>query len=686
MSKTSKWIVTVVVLALAGCVCISIICIAGAGLVLWQQNRVVSSSSSFDPSLPTAEPVLPPPTRAANPSSESDPTVTPIPAGVASSDAAAETLRTLSEEVVPVNDPLQMAGRFKGVYNIAPTVPAPAPPLKVGDQHQFWVTNSDTDEKRQAAATLRYINDGVYFWVENGLEFNMGDLRRLADTFANKIVPTDREFFGKEWNPGVDDDPRMHVLYVSNIGSSVAGYFSSADEVPPAAFEFSNAREMFVLSSDNVTLAEEYIYGVMAHEFQHMIHYATDRNEESWVNEGFSVLAELLNGYDIGGFDFLFMNDPDLALTYWPGPGESGPNYGASFLFLDYFLNRFGEKATQALVAHPENGMESVDLVLKDLGEKDPQTGKTLTADDFYADWAVANYLDDSSLADGRYDYKNYPAAPKASPTEEFDVCPVATQRRTVNQYGTDYIRFTCSGKHTLTFSGAPQVPLLPTDPYSGQYAFWSNKGDESDMTLSRTFDLSAVSGTAVLSYRTWYDVEKGYDYVYLLASTDGGKTWEMLHAPSGTDENPNGSNYGWGYNGESGPAWIKEEVDLSKFAGKQVQLRFEYVTDAAVNGQGFLIDDVTLDAVGYSTDFEKDDGGWVGDGFVRVANRLPQTFRATLILMGNQTSIIPLELDANQQGSLNFEIGKGVNEAILVVGGTTRFTNQKAQYEYEVK
>jgi immune inhibitor A len=159
-----------------------------------------------------------------------------------------------------------------------------------------------------------------------------------------------------------------------------------------------------------------------------------------------------------------------------------------------------------------------------------------------------------------------------------------------------------------------------------------------------------------------------------------------MLHAPSGTDENPNGSNYGWGYNGESGPAWIKEEVDLSKFAGKQVQLRFEYVTDAAVNGQGFLIDDVTLDAVGYSTDFEKDDGGWVGDGFVRVANRLPQTFRATLILMGNQTSIIPLELDANQQGSLNFEIGKGVNEAILVVGGTTRFTNQKAQYEYEVK
>ena len=106
----------------------------------------------------------------------------------------------------------------------------------------------------------------------------------------------------------------------------------------------------------------------MAHEFQHMIHYYTDRNEESWMNEGFAVLAELLNKYDIGGFDYLFMQDPDLALTYWPGPGQSGPNYGASFLYLDYFLNRFGEQATQALVANPDNGMDSVDRVLIDAG------------------------------------------------------------------------------------------------------------------------------------------------------------------------------------------------------------------------------------------------------------------------------------------------------------------------------
>ena len=47
------------------------------------------------------------------------------------------------------------------------------------------------------------------------------------------------------------------------------------------------------------------------------------------------------------------------------------------------------------------------------------------------------------------------------------------------------------------------------------------------------------------------------------------------------------------------------EEVDLSQFAGQKVQIRFEYITDAAVNGEGFLLDDVQIDAINYQEDFE---------------------------------------------------------------------------------
>ncbi len=689
MNKSSKWIITIVVLVLAACACLSLIGIAAAGFIFLQtraQTGQVLPADGGHPSVeaqPTQQSTpVPVPTR-----TPAAPEATPLPLptgeGVSASDV--NTLRTLNEEEVPVNNPIQLAERLKGVQGIAPTLPPRAVPLQVGDEEKFWVTNSDTDEKRQLTATLRYMNDKLYFWIENGVNFNGEEMRRLADTFAQKIYPTDREFFGSEWNPGVDSDPRLHVLYARSVGESVAGYFSSADEIPPAAFEFSNAREMFVLSADNVSLGDSYIYGVMAHEFQHMIHYYTDRNEETWMNEGFSVLAELLNGYDIGGFDYLFMIDPDLSLVNWPGPGQSAPNYGAAFLFLDYFLNRFGEQATKALVADPANGLESIDKVLQTIDAKDPATGGPIGADDLFADWAVANYLDDPQAAGGRYHYANYPDAPKASPTEDFAACPVSAQRRTVKQYGSDYIRLVCQGAYTLQFQGASQVALLPTEPYSGEYAFWSNRGDESDMTLTRTFDFTSVTGPITLSYRTWFDIESDYDYVYLLASLDG-KAWQMLKPRSGTAENPNGSNFGWGYTGKTNGVWILEDVDLSEFAGKQVQLRFEYVTDAAVNGEGMLIDDIKVDAVNYFSNFEADDGGWNAEGFVRVSNRLPQSFKVSLILLGGQTQVIPFELNEAQSGSLDFSIGGDVEEAVLVVGGTARYTNQEALYTFSVQ
>jgi len=52
------------------------------------------------------------------------------------------------------------------------------------------------------------------------------------DAFENKIYPTDREFFGSEWTPGVDDDPHIYILYTSGLGANVGGYFYSPDEYP----------------------------------------------------------------------------------------------------------------------------------------------------------------------------------------------------------------------------------------------------------------------------------------------------------------------------------------------------------------------------------------------------------------------------------------------------------------------
>jgi hypothetical protein len=391
-----------------------------------------------------------------------------------------------------------------------------------------------------------------------------------------------------------------------------------------------------------------------------------------------------LNGYDIGGADWLYVQNPDLQLNTWVDNSspDFSAHYGQSFLYLTYFLDRFGEKATKALTSDPLNDLTSVDDTLAKLNITDPQTGKVITADDVFMDWAVTLDLMDKSVGDGRYTYHNYPSAPRVDQTDSVSNCPQSVSG-TVNQYGIDYYTITCPGDHTLQFKGSTVVPLLPVDAHSGKYMFWSNRGDESDMTLTREFDLTKASGPINMSFALWYDLETDYDYAYLEASTDG-KTWEILKSSSSTNANPTGASYGWAYNGQTN-SWVNEEVDLSQFAGKKVQLRFEYITDAALNGEGLLLDDVRIDAINYQEDFETGDGGWQAKGFVRVENVLPQTYRLALITKGATTTVTQIPLNADQTADIPLSLKSG-EEAVLVVTGTTRFTRLPAAYQFDIK
>jgi hypothetical protein len=555
----------------------------------------------------------------------------------------------------------------------------------VGDKEKFWISNSDTAEHRQGNFTLRYITPHSYFWAEDGTNVNENDMKKLMDTFENKIYPTDREFFGSEATPGVDNDPHIYVLYAHDIGSNVAGYYNSSDTYNPQVKEYSNAHDTYVLGSTQ-DLGDQYTYATLAHEFVHMIQNASDRNDVSWINEGFAEVGAFLNKYDVGGADWVYVQDPDLQLNSWVDSSspDFGRHYGQSFLYLTYFLDRFGKEATQALTKNPENDLPSVDDTLSKLNITDPQTGKVITADDVFMDWAAALYLKDGSVGDGRYTYKNYPDAPQVKPSDTIRDCPTSISSQ-VNQYGIDYYPIACTGNYTLKFTGSTVTGLLPVDAHSGNYVFWSNRGDESDMTLTREFDFTNVSGPINLDYSMWYDVETDYDYVFLEASTDGGKTWQIVKTPSGTDKNPSGNSYGWGYNGQTN-GWVNETVDLSQYAGQKTQVRFEYITDAALNGEGFLLDDVKVDAVNYHTDFETDDGGWQGAGFVRVENVLPQTYRLSLILKGaNGTTVTPVTVNADQTAEVPLSLKNG-EEATLIVTGTTRFTRQPAAYQIEIK
>ncbi len=595
-----------------------------------------------------------------------------------------DTITSLMEIELPPSDLRELAERLEGKQNIPTTVESSDTTYGIGSQQVFWVSNVDSNVNHQISTTLQYATDHVYFWVQDDVPFEFEALKTLVDTFENEIYSKNRQFFGSEWSPGVDGDPHLYIIYAQGLGGNLAGYFSSADEHHPLAHEYSNGHESFVLNSDNVSLESEFAYAVLAHEFQHMIHWNQDRNESSWVNEGFSELAVFLNGYDVGS-EYSYILNPDLQLNDWPNNnGQTSPHYGAAFLFFTYFLDRFGEQATQDIVTESMNGLNGIDAVLEENDIRDPFSGEVITAEDVFSDWVIASFIRDKDAADGRYTYNNFPSAPQAEATETIYECPTEFLTRDVHQFGVDYIRINCQGKYNLQFEGSTMVDVIPVTPYSGDYYFWSNKGDEADMKLTRSFDFTNHEGPLTFSFFTWYDLEKDYDYLYLEVSEDG-EIWKILETPSGTAEDPSGNSYGWGYNGATN-GWIQESVDLSDYSGKEVQIRFEYVTDAAVHGEGMVIDDIAIPEIGYFTDFEAGEDDWVGDGWLRMNNVIPQTYRLSMITFGDRIEVIPIPTQDDLSAEINLEIGDSVDHVVFVVSGTSRFSRQKAAYRIQIR
>ena len=597
-----------------------------------------------------------------------------------SSDAAQETLKALEQTSFPETDWVKLAEEFHGVPFIPATLDTASPNYKNGDELSFWVTNTDTNENKKIEATLQFQTTQIYFWVENGINFDRNQLQNKVDIFANQIYPTDQKFFGKEWIPGVDNDPHLYILYTRGLGNGVSGYTSGLDSVLTAAHEYSNQHEMFYINADIIKLSDNYALSVMAHEYQHVIREYQNPDEESWLNEGFSELATYLNGYPTSGFDQDFAANPDINLTQWPS--DSSVHYGSSFLFTKYLFDRFGLKTTQAVADDPLTGLDGLDDTFTKENLKDSHTNQVITSDGFFQDWTLANYLNNSAIGDGRYGYLNLPTMPPFSDFSMKENCITGQLDGDVNQYGTNYLQVNCDQPYQITFNGDSTTKVLSIFPKEGSHYVWSNMVDSADVKMTREFDFTNLTGKIDLSYDAWYDLEPDYDYAYLLASTDG-KNWLMIHTSSCTETNTTGNNFGCGYNGNSS-GWIHEDVDLSQFAGKKVDLRFEYITDEGVTGEGLVLDAVTIPQLNYQTGFETGDGGWQLDGFTRIENQIPQSFLVALIYgTGAQTVIEKFATKPGQQLTFSIDPAMNGSNITLVVSGSTRYTRQMADYHF---
>ncbi len=591
--------------------------------------------------------------------------------------------QTLSDVEMPPRNLRDVAQRLTSAGVIPEQVSTQPANHPVGTVLTFNATNTATNAAFQVEARLMALTEHVYFFADMSVNPDLSDVNTVLDIFETEIYPTTRNFFGSEWSPGVDGDPHLYILYTRNLGGA-AGYFGSSDAYSALANQYSNEKEMFYINADAVPMNGSSVLGILAHEFQHMIHWNQDGNEESWLNEGASELAAYLNGYGASQFVSSFINTPDLQLNTWSENGYGGAHYGAGFLFVKYFMDRIGVDATKALISNPSNGLTAVDAVLAEHQPIDPFTGSPITLEDLFADWVITNYRNDAAIGDGRYAYLDYPNFGNISaPTSAYASCPIGTGQQSVAQFAADYYEFNCVGDYTFQFQGKSTTPIVPIDAHSGEFSAWSNRIDNSSATLTRTFDLSAVS-TATLDYWTWYRIEPDYDYGYVEISTDEGQTWTILQAPASTDLDPVGNSFGWAYNGESGgnSTWINERIDLTPYAGNVVQIRFEYLTDDAVNQAGWLIDDITIPEIGYSENFDSGTSDWTASGFVTLRNELPQTFGIRFLReIDGVTSIEKVIVPESQTFEIPVSIAEG-ETVTLVVFGTTRNTTQRATYE----
>jgi immune inhibitor A len=594
----------------------------------------------------------------------------------------AETVSTaelLRETAIPERDLRALAERLKHTGPVPRVVNAEPPHYEIGQKETFWVNDEAlSDTYLEIEASLRYVTPHLYMWVEEGLSFDQEGIEATAHKFEEQIYPTTRRYFGSEWSPGVDNDVHIHVLN-ANL-PSVGGYYSSNDEYPRSVNPFSNEKEMVYINMSYVAPGTPEYESILVHEFQHMIQWNVDPNEDTWVTEGAAQTAETLNGYD--AWISAFLREPDTQLTAWADEIEqAGAYYNASHLFVYYVAERFGWELIRDLTATESDGMAGIEAVLAN-------NGQDLASEDLFGDWVIANFLNDTSVADGRYGYSGIGFSGDVAIDHRHRRYP-DSRASTVHQYAADYIELgNTRGNLVIEFAGSTHVRLVDNEPHSGQYEWWSNRGDVSNMTLTREFDLSDLEA-ATIEFWTWYDIEDDYDYAYVEASTDGGQTWHILSGEHTTESNPYGNSFGHAYTGMSGggerPVWVKEQVDLTPYVGQSALVRFEYITDDAYSDPGFCVDDIAIPQLGYAYDAELD-GGWEAQGFIRSTNIVPQDWLAQVIAFGRDTRILEMELGDKQEGRLVLEgFGTDVDRAVLVVSALAPATTEVASYEYSV-
>lgn len=306
-----------------------------------------------------------------------------------------------------------------------PTATAEATP-EVGDTRKFKVLNRD-NEFDNIKAEVRYITEHGLIYVDEETPaggFTDADLAFLAEQFENPIHPTVTGVFGSESD--LDENGRVVILFTPGVNrltppdsdGYVGGFFFGVDLLTDR--DGSNKGEIFYAVVPDPTGAHGPILGratllrsipaILAHEFQHMVHFnqrilvagAADQ-DALWLSEAMAQMAE-----DLVGMAFDALGDPTTALDYQLGnwsrarrflqdpsqvsvlaalPPGTLAERGAGWLLVKHLYGREGQNDfLRTLTTSKRTGVENVTFAI----------GRDW--EDIVSDWVGSLYLDGVSV------------------------------------------------------------------------------------------------------------------------------------------------------------------------------------------------------------------------------------------------------------------------------------------------
>jgi immune inhibitor A len=585
----------------------------------------------------------------------------------------------------PTRDPVALAQAYRGVGDIPQATPGPMRTPAVGERRTFSVLNVDEIIFGTIEAELLAVSEYAYYWFEVSRNLNWPNERSLRETAVafDEAYTQVVALFGEPAQLQTAADPRLHILNAAPISlcgvdpCGLLGYYSPDDALPLIVEPNSNEREMFVMNGRY--FGDPGFISTLIHELRHLVEAGYDKSDADWAVEGSAVLAEDLLGYSAGPINRAnqFLRNPDQQLNSWT-EYDSGPYYGQGYLLNRYIYNRFGTDLYREFATHPASGLAAVTAVAAahNLG---------YDGHDLWRDWQIALAI------------HNRPGAPEVYWLREgIDAATMTSISRvpfnldtTVSQYAADYYQLAVPDGSQLTFNGASQTPLLPVKPVSGDLMWAANRANYSQAQLTRAFDLRGAT-SATLHYDVFHDIERGYDFAYVSASADGGRSWQPLVAPNmqglSPDDDPSGTAYADRFYTSSSKGWVKEQIDLTPFAGQEILLRFEYVTDPILTFHGLALDNIRIPEIGF-VDGAEEEQGWTADGFFRTNGWLAQGWEVWLVEEENgRFTITPLLPDTD--GTIRHTLRRlpGDTPPILIIAAHAPQTLNPAHYRLTVE